>query len=688
MAPPISAAIARLRPPSLRGVSSVEGADDSPRPYKRTGESSEQTPPKPPRKKLPWLERQQGKEEPDSGRVEHIERVTDVDGSDPSDAIQPGSSMLPLRVGTNAPGPRTQTPSPRAHSAVSSLRPRSVSRPARTEEAAAPGLFYASSNYSPAPSDGEPLPITLPKKDPASYERLVRRPPEPPPPGHYSTRAVNDWNQGEEEQSPSQADPRLGSGAQARRGTTRPKPNPSPYRVQEIPEKYLPKPLRCKSCDSELEQAIMPTARSLYREHQIQAPKCPRTGAHLEASRSSGQQPLPELPLHLMAHSTSSSQSNTDKQLDKLKRAVTESFGTYEFRKRHDRLARAATAHERLMNQTVTVASDSRPEGGKKGPGRLLQGANSAKDQVGRGEEPVYRPPPLSPPSSPRTSEGNEEVLSDPQLSRSRRTSANAQHSVFTKTSKPKIRTTATGSKFTEALPKISSSRGDRTAQAFSSGDYSIAQTPPHLYVSRSPQCVIKDFAYLDPATKKKLSVTLDRRARYGAAADFYGDHGESVATQPGARRSIVAQEKQLPMVPLPGRRHSDVAPGKTERVHRAHHMRHEHQARALPGGGDGGSNQAGTTQADNLLRPPAVRQATVESIHGPSGTIPPLLREKLNTEPKDPSPSPKTEGHKQLGHGSHHQGHAPAFLQSAYYRIDDESVRKRSATATTINSR
>lgn len=655
----------------------LDGNDDTPSPGKTDGEAK-QSPTKTPRKKLPWLEGQRLKAAAQRTDAEQAVEKNDDADVDTSPSPSPSRTIV-LKDGTNAPKTdinapvsMTQTPSPRTQVDVPSPRSRSVLGPNRVGDVA-PATKYISSEYSSMPSDSEPMPKTLPGKDPASHERLVRRP-SAPPPKRSSGRALHHSSQTEHEMSPRNM--RVNKDEVPRKGgTVRPKPLPSQILAQPPSSDNLARPRRCKSCDTEIEQAL-PTARDLYLEHQDKAPNAWKQH-HQGHSRSSGQQTLHELPHHLMAHSSSSSQSNAERQLGLLRRAVTETFGRMLPEKG---LARAVTVHGDLMSEAESIAREAVARGYGEEALQAFRYSDMALVDV---EQATYRPPPLSPPRSLRSSESSVGQTHDSPQPQSRRSSAHAQ--VFTKSAKPKRHLAATGSKFKEALSDNVTGRDDRAARVSSSGDFSMTKTPPHLYLPRSADSIVKDFAYFDPDERRRFSAHIDRRAQYGAAADFYGDHGESVAMQPGVRKSYVAYEKQLPAVPLPGRRHSDVVPGKTERVHRAHHMRHLHQSRGLP---DDDVTKTNGKQNGKLLRPPAVRQVTVESIHGPAEAVPPILREKLDTpnEPKTPTPSPKADSQKRLGHG-HGSHHGHAFMQSAYYRTDDDIVRKRSAAAATTDS-
>jgi hypothetical protein len=61
---------------------------------------------------------------------------------------------------------------------------------------------------------------------------------------------------------------------------------------------------------------------------------------------------------------------------------------------------------------------------------------------------------------------------------------------------------------------------------------------------------MIRDFAYLRGEKWKTSAQTAPPEHNYGEAATYYDDHGESVATQPGIRKSVVVVNKPLPPLP------------------------------------------------------------------------------------------------------------------------------------------
>ncbi|KAK1810455.1 hypothetical protein LTR12_015186 [Friedmanniomyces endolithicus] len=98
--------------------------------------------------------------------------------------------------------------------------------------------------------------------------------------------------------------------------------------------------------------------------------------------------------------------------------------------------------------------------------------------------------------------------------------------------------------------------------------DDSIAPTPPRLYQPASAESIVRDFAYARMQNARAVSaVSLSSPpTRYGAAADFYSNNGES--SLPLLRRSIALSrmavdvplptDKDLPALPAPV-----VGPGK-----------------------------------------------------------------------------------------------------------------------------
>ena len=102
-----------------------------------------------------------------------------------------------------------------------------------------------------------------------------------------------------------------------------------------------------------------------------------------------------------------------------------------------------------------------------------------------------------------------------------------------------------------------------------SPGDDSISPTPPRLYQQASADSIIRDFAY--NKAKNNAPVHLPRGQQdFGSAADYYGDHGESVAFQPGVRKSIARPptDKDLPE-PRKGVEHRPLTRQQSPRPHR-----------------------------------------------------------------------------------------------------------------------
>ena len=183
-----------------------------------------------------------------------------------------------------------------------------------------------------------------------------------------------------------------------------------------------------------------------------------------------------------------------------------------------------------------------------------------------------------------------------------------------------------------------------------SSGEASsIVPTPPRLYQPASTESVVRDFAYDNTRHAKARSLTsLAAKQSFGAAADFYGDHGESVTNQPGVRKSI---EKPLPDLP--------VEPVKTSK-------------RGL-------GLERRDVQVDAAQKRRFTKGDMLELEHSPTTTVP-------RSAPADDVASDAVRhNHKRE---RHYHPHVSDFFESSYYRhpVHDraEAARKLSSVTDT----
>lgn len=107
------------------------------------------------------------------------------------------------------------------------------------------------------------------------------------------------------------------------------------------------------------------------------------------------------------------------------------------------------------------------------------------------------------------------------------------------------------------------------------SDDRSIGHTPPRLYEAPSADSIVRDFAYTGPEGGKVLSVQSMVAARnVGAAADYYGDTGQSIVAQPGVRLSIARYAdvgKPLPTLPTAARQADNETVGRKKHASKSH---------------------------------------------------------------------------------------------------------------------
>lgn len=343
------------------------------------------------------------------------------------------------------------------------------------------------------------------------------------------------------------------------RGTKKRKPNPdlSQTRV-DAPSKALKKQQHRKLCEDRKASRKHHAARLQYEresralyEDAIYKPPASRP---LPVKKST----LHKLPPHLIASSESSSPRET-REVNKLPRRLsdninaTDSFqpilstaGRPNSSKVGDPLHRAVTGLENLMGEALddaqNEANSSRPDE----VADLLNQAASALRQADSVNNILGQPLVLSPAASMHSSQSSQDRSSSstPSLP-SRDASAETMPTILTKSSRQPLLVKPTSKPALSHRAKCAWV-GDhlRRKRHGPSTNESISQTPPHLYSVPSAESVIRDFAYGEGPRRHSTRSKL--RATYGAAASFYGDHGESVVTQPGVRNSIAQAKRRL----------------------------------------------------------------------------------------------------------------------------------------------
>ncbi|GIZ42769.1 hypothetical protein CKM354_000602600 [Cercospora kikuchii] len=440
-----------------------------------------------------------------------------------------------------------RTRDPRSYSQTSERpaglrsRPITKSKPAPDHRA----LSCASSEYSTTtPSDREALPAGFPRKDPASYEKLVRSPHSPDSaPKKPAIRIA----------TPS-TDTVKAQPARKRKGTTKNKSHPSLYRnlaavssaSVDGAQRKLPGAISNTATDAVASSAALPKPTS----QDLPLSSVPATTSSLYA-----------LPPHLMAPSSSSSPDSD-----------------YAMPMGISRKAAAMPDRQKLASGKSKPPADAATGPAQDGPrdvqplriGTAAKGATRAATGLPDLQEVTVRPLRLSQTESMRSSE--EEGVS-PSASLGRRTRAAAERSPFAHVNQAMAKVRSPNS---QPAPKESgriSRGGDAQRHRMASADDSISRTPPRLYHPPSADSIVRDYAYNNSKIMRRHSTHSLERAKYGAAASFYGDHGESVATQPGVRHSICTTKIDAPLPPSPAPKWCCSRPGKQQRVHRAHAM-------------------------------------------------------------------------------------------------------------------
>ncbi|KAK5111962.1 hypothetical protein LTR85_011709 [Meristemomyces frigidus] len=320
----------------------------------------------------------------------------------------------------------------------------------------------------------------------------------------------------------------------------------------------VPKPTRNNIAGPLWSQATASRAAAPRKETLHPMPQ------HLFQSSSSST----DIPPHLRMTSTEVSSSSPDlsprgtlKPLPALPPQA--AVGSRGLRRETRDLNQAVTGLEDLMEEALAAAKDAERSGRQDDVAHILESASAALRRASTAMSPkctvvgrrrTNEPLQLSPHESGASSDSSDSGdsmhrsgFSTP--GHSRDSSVETAPTLITAQSsqQPLLATEYTNR---GAAPEAQRGVIDH---AGSSGDESISRTPPRLHQPASADSIVRDFAYAKLRdAKARAAKSLSSPAGYGAAADFYNDHGESVAAQPGLRRSIALEMMPGANKPLP----------------------------------------------------------------------------------------------------------------------------------------
>ncbi|RMY61364.1 hypothetical protein D0865_01039 [Hortaea werneckii] len=297
--------------------------------------------------------------------------------------------------------------------------------------------------------------------------------------------------------------------------------------------------------------------------------------AHLMESSSHST----DVPSHLVTSTDASnsprniSPKNTVKQPPVPRHPVPVATTSRDLRRETRKMDTAIRDHEKLMGKAFGAAEEAAGRGHSNEVARILEGASSALNNASTAT--LYRrstahhfdsPLQVSPSESDLSTDGE---LSDDHdlwnLQHSREHSAETAPTLVTaQSSKSPLLAAPYTKDGKQPMPHRASMHSGSSAE-----DVSIAPTPPGLYQPPSVESIVRDFAYTDIQSAKARSLaSLAGKKSLGAAADFYNDQGESVAYQPGVRKSMNPPLPGLPAeeAPSSGHRPGRHKPGKPGR--------------------------------------------------------------------------------------------------------------------------
>ena len=649
------------------------------------------------RKRLPWLENSQAQPTPASDNIElgrlpasndeprkpssspaEISRTTPqtVEVLCATQSPSLGANALLRDVSVPAIPAKDMTIETKDHSAHSQNAPLVVQPPSRGQErlqplanaCKPPPFTYASSEYSTTPSSAmevapwEPLKKESTPNDRSGKSELVAGRET----GQSST--INHWIQSGLDLS--LAEPLRPSTAPAtmRKGTSTLKPTKSLHpNIGDSSRLWRPSD-QDKSTHLDVEPRKLRKARTAPDTQPVSLPDESSPSPFSAGPPLAKKPTLHMLPAHLLAPSSSSSQVDVPRVLKPKTTPMTTRNAVHA----PGPLNRTVSDLENLMEEALNVAKDAAKSGRSEDVATILNNATLALRKANLVSGSIGRPLVLSPAESTRSSEAEfGDSRSDLSSRHNKESSGETLPTIFTKSANSSRQPILTRSHDAHKSQKAIFGHHMKSNHRMSSGDNSMSPTPPRLYQPASADSIVRDFAYKGKSSLRRHV----RRRSLGAAADYYGDQGESVTSQPGVRRSIVTQNKGYPMVNKDGKRglyQADVPLvhreplGKEERVKRAHAMQ---RAESVPVGPANEELDLKPMDSTNDLR-------SIE--HKPTNTVPQRVDSRLTQNDNGDG-----QGRPQPEHQSHHF-RLPAFLESSYYRENGTGTRKKSGAAGT----
>jgi len=211
----------------------------------------------------------------------------------------------------------------------------------------------------------------------------------------------------------------------------------------------------------------------------------------------------------------------------------------------------AISGFEHLMEDAVAMANDSSQHNVPEEVQRILDEVAAALKTsktafkphricTGRMDSPLRLSPHDSEESVANESDFSSRSLGESSVGHTRRGSWETTPTLLTKSAQSSMQplVQVRGKDHDEHGPVL---KNPILKQAESSSDQSMSRTPPQLYQPPSADSIVRDFAYARIRKSRKASKPASQSAEadYGLASDYYHDHGESVTSQPGVRLSI-----------------------------------------------------------------------------------------------------------------------------------------------------
>jgi hypothetical protein len=407
----------------------------------------------------------------------------------------------------------------------------------------------------------------------------------------------------------------------------------------------------CRASDSvsNVKLTAHDNGKELY-DASRESPKQPTPAAREIASSCRMTEPLgqtrntsqlPTLPTHLLSTSSSSSQATSAGEFQR----SAGHGGRPIAANNSSSLNQAVTVHENLIGEALNLAESASKSGQREEVIHVLDKANLALRDASSVQDGMRQPLGRSTQGS---SYSDDESLSDDSAGVRVKPSADTLPTTYSKSTKSSM------------LPMRSVNNARKSKQSHSghssSADESIPHSSPRLNQPPSANSMVRDFAYPKLGKRKTSTQSAPLERQFGEAANYYGDQGQSVASQPGVRKSVAAINKPLP--PLPSQINDESVSDGLKRRHNRRVGRKRHRRASQTSSESLQPRTSGRDKRHARHQPKQTRSDGLREVDpAPINAVP----ERTTTFPTALPDAGHDSYHKHFFHSNHHHLHSPA---------------------------